>query len=245
MCPSKDQAEGPSKRQGVPPATPNANADLTLPRLSWTSDRFADVIDSVSSETGVAEKVLLELDDPTHPADPDYGAPIPVQRPTVIPKFDPLQYAEASEFRERMPTFTDDAALEQARLQSFPTNAPPPPRRPLSTLPGPRSNPPDSFVEADVGEDEIESLPPDDQVVILRAHLMPITRVPELARPLSELGDALADPKAAYVLGFVDGILPLETIIDVTGLPELETLRVLDRLINQGLVVFSVTYSRR
>ena len=54
---------------------------------------------------------------------------------------------------------------------------------------------------------------------------------------MTELGALLEDPKTAYVLGFVDGLLPLETIIDVTGLPELETLRVLDRMIAQSIVI--------
>jgi hypothetical protein len=65
-----------------------------------------------------------------------------------------------------------------------------------------------------------------------------MTRVPALAKELSELGPMLSDPKTAYVLGFVDGILPLEIIVEVTGLPELDTLRVLDRMISQSVVVF-------
>jgi len=59
-----------------------------------------------------------------------------------------------------------------------------------------------------------------------------------LAREMKQLGGMLEDPKTAYVLGFVDGILPLETIIEVTGLPELDTLRILDRMVAQSVVVF-------
>jgi hypothetical protein len=189
----------------------------------------------VSRTPGDAKKDLLELDDPAHPEDVGSG---PVPCPTVIPTFDPRQYAEDSEIRERMPTFTDEPALEQARLQSFPTNAPPP-RRAMSTLPGPlAASPRDSSAEIDVGEDDIDALAPDEQIAILRARLMPLTRVPVLAQQLSEVGAALEDPKTAYVIGFVDGLLPLDTIIDVTGLPELDTLRVLDRLVGQGIVIF-------
>jgi hypothetical protein len=198
----------------------------------------------VSSEPGDAKRDLLELDDPALD-DGIASGPVPVPRPTVIPTFDPRQYAEESEIRERMPTLTDESVLEQARLQSFPTNAPPP-RRPMSTVPGPLvSNPRDSSAEIDVGEDDIDALGVDEQVAILRARLMPLTRVPALSQSPGELGAALEDPKTAYVVGFVDGLLPLETIIEVTGLPELDTLRVLDRLVGQGIVTFRPSIARR
>ena len=188
---------------------------------------------------------LLELDDPTsHGGSEPPGAesgvnPLPI--PTIIPQYDPSQYAEESEIRERMPTLTDETALEHARLQSLPSNMPPP-RRPMSTVPGPLldagRNPRDSSVEIDTGEEDLESLDASEQVTILSSRLAPLTRVPSLARDLVQLGSLLEDPKTAYVLGFVDGLLPLETIIDVTGLPELETLRVLDRMVAQSIVVF-------
>lgn len=196
----------------------------------------------MSSEPGDAKENLLELDDPAQLLDKEFDGPEPVTetvaRPTVIPKYNPPQHAEEAKIRERMSTLTDESALEDARLQSFPTNAPPP-RRPMSTLPGPLvPNPRDSSVEIDVGEDDFDALGAADQVAILRAGLMPLSRVPRLARQLSEMGTALEDPKTAYVVGFVDGILPLETIVDVTGLPELDTLRVLDRLASQGILLF-------
>ena len=195
----------------------------------------------MSGEPRDARKLLTDLDDPSLPGD-DSAPSAP--RPTVIPQFDPLQYAEESEIRERMPTLTDEGALEHARLQSFPTNAPPP-RAPMSTVPGPlTANPRDSSVEIDVGEDDLEALGPDVQIAIFRSHLAPLTRVPVLARKLSEIGAALEDPKTAYVIGFVDGILPLDTIIDVTGLSELDTLRVLDRLVSQGILVFRTSGAR-
>ena len=180
-------------------------------------------------------KKLLDLDEPAvsgHDLVPS------VPRPTVIPKFDPSQFAEDSEIRERMPTLTDEAALEHARLQSLPSNAPPPRSTQRSTMPGPLNNPRDSSVEIDVGEDDFDALGPEVQIEVLRANLSPLGRVPVLARQLSEIGSALEDPKTAYIVGFVDGILPLETIIDVTGLSELDTLRVLDRLVLQGILIF-------
>jgi hypothetical protein len=188
-----------------------------------------------------AKKGLLELDDPAgDPESSDEGAsgervtPIP----TIIPAFSPERYAEETEFRERMPTLTDDTLLEEARLQSLPSNAPPP-RSAVTARPGPpAANPRDSSVEIDTGESDLESLEEGEQVAILTVRLSPLTRVPVLAKELSELGSVVADPKTAYMLGFIDGLLPLETIIEVTGLPELETLRVLDRMISIGVVMF-------
>ena len=86
----------------------------------------------------------------------------------------------------------------------------------------------------------MDSSPPPDPNgrEAIRARLAPLSRVPVLTKSLAELGGSIDDPRTAYVLGFVDGVLPLETIIDVTGLPELETLQILDRLVAQGAITF-------
>ncbi|MDB4941703.1 MAG: hypothetical protein JWP97_1237 [Labilithrix sp.] len=204
----------------------------------------------MSSDRKPAKKGLLELDDPAQSAGaggagkPRYAPrPTPPARPTVIPTFDPRQFAEESEseVRGRMPTITDEAALEEARLQSLVASLPPP-RAAFSTAPASLMGPRDSMpeIEVDVGDANLEDLPPEEQVAILRLRLAPLTRVPVFARPLVEVGAALEDPKTAYVGGFIDGVLPLDTIIDVTGLPELDTLRILDRLASNGAVELRV-----
>src|SRR5262249_4761608 len=85
---------------------------------------------------------------------------------------------------------------------------------------------------------EVDALRPDEQLAILRARLAPMSRVPSLVRQITELGPVIEDPKTAYVLGFIDGLLPLETIIEVAGLPEIQALQILDRAIEQHLVRF-------
>lgn len=155
--------------------------------------------------------------------------------PTLIPAFDPSKYAEEFEVRDRLPTVTDEVALEQARLASLPSR---PPGRGLSTKPPAALDDEPWSVEIDAEEADLEALDPDAQIALLRARLAPLGRVAALARPLTELGPVLQDPKTAYVLGFVDGILPLETVLDVAGLPELDTLRILDHMIDQGVVLF-------
>jgi hypothetical protein len=84
----------------------------------------------------------------------------------------------------------------------------------------------------------IDSTPPQPLASGLRARLSPLDRVPVLAKSIAELGADMREPKTAFVIGFVDGILPLETIVEVTGLPEHETLEILDRLMAQGAIVF-------
>lgn len=85
----------------------------------------------------------------------------------------------------------------------------------------------------------IDSVPPEpDGEAAIRARLAPLHRVPSPAKSIGELGPDLKEPKTAFVLGFVDGVLPLETIIEVTGLPELDTLRILDRLVEAGAIIF-------
>jgi len=154
---------------------------------------------------------------------------------TIIPAYDPSKFAQESEIRERAATITDEVELEQARLASLPSNLPPP-RRPMSTKPA-VSDHVEATVDIDSVEEDLDALGTEEQIAILRANLAPLDRVATLSKSLGELGALLEDPRTAYVLGFVDGILPLETIVDVTGLPELETLRILDHMIDEGIVI--------
>lgn len=113
-------------------------------------------------------------------------------------------------FRDQLSTTPDEDLTEQARLASV----------------------------------MMESMPPravdPNAPQAIRARLSPLDRIPTQAKSIDELADDLKEPKTAFVLGFVDGVLPIETIIEVTGLPELETLRILDRLIAQGAIVFPI-----
>ncbi len=158
-------------------------------------------------------------------------------RPTVIPSFDPRTYAEEFETRERMPTITDESAIEQARLHSFPTNIPPP-QNAASTAP-PGRDPAagrDSIAEIDQNEFDFDALPIEEQIAILTDRLMPFTRVPLRVQPMTR--ELLDDANVVFAVGFVDGVLSLGTIVDVIGLPELEVLRAFDRLVALGIVVF-------
>src|SRR4051812_26995582 len=77
---------------------------------------------------------------------------------------------------------------------------------------------------------------PKARTAALLARLRPLSRVPRLTKTTSELRSLVEDPATAFVLGFIDGILPLAMLVEVTGLPELDVLQVLDSLISDGLV---------
>lgn len=171
-----------------------------------------------------------KLSAPSEP-EPDIEVEVEVELEpgdTVRPVFDVQRYAEDVVGRERLPTMVDEAATEEARIASVLMDSSPP--RPRSSAPE---------IEVAVRYAEVDALDPDQQLAFLRARLAPLTRVPALTRALPELGPVIQDPKTAYLLGFVDGVLPLETIVEVAGLPELEALGILERAIDQKLVVFT------
>jgi hypothetical protein len=176
----------------------------------------------VGSDPRDAKRKLAELDDPDVHVEVTGEAELDDELEsgtvsTTRPQFDVQQLLEASEIRERAPTITDEATTEQARLASVLMDSTPPHMRR-----GPASSP--NLEQETVGA--------------LRMRLSPLTRIPSLQKKLTELGAVLEDPKTAYVLGFVDGILPLETIIEVTGLPEIDTLQALDRCVVAGVIAF-------
>jgi hypothetical protein len=179
----------------------------------------------MGSESRDAKK-LLDVDDAERASEEDEEIESgTLSRDTVRPAFDVERYAEDTVGRERLPTITDEAATEEARIASVLMDSSPP----RATASAPE-------IEIAVRYDEVDALAPDQQLAFLRARLAPMTRVPSLTRKLTELGPVIEDPKTAYILGFIDGILPLETIVEVAGLPELDALRILERAIDQHVI---------
>jgi hypothetical protein len=58
-----------------------------------------------------------------------------------------------------------------------------------------------------------------------------IQAIPRLVRPMQDLD---LDQRSGVVCSFVDGASTIEDIIDVSGVPKLEVLRILDDLVAQG-----------
>ena len=64
----------------------------------------------------------------------------------------------------------------------------------------------------------------------------PLDRVPVVMVPRDQLRWLSIDHKAGFVLSLVDGVSSLEMIIDVSGMPELDTLRILSELAQQRII---------
>jgi hypothetical protein len=68
------------------------------------------------------------------------------------------------------------------------------------------------------------------------ARIGPLDRVPTVAVARDQLRWLSIDHKAGFVLSLVDGVSSLEMIIDVSGMPELDTLRILSELAQQRII---------
>src|SRR6185369_15418844 len=64
----------------------------------------------------------------------------------------------------------------------------------------------------------------------------PLDRVPTVAVPRDQLRWLSIDHRAGFVLSLVDGVSSLEMILDVSGMPELDTLRILSELAQQRII---------
>ncbi len=71
---------------------------------------------------------------------------------------------------------------------------------------------------------------------VFQAFLGDLERQPQLARPLRELARAPISPRAAFLLSRVDGMLTLDEILDVSGMPRLEAYRHLCQLYLRGIL---------
>jgi hypothetical protein len=68
--------------------------------------------------------------------------------------------------------------------------------------------------------------------------LGPLDRVPLVAIPREQLRWLTIDHRAGFILSHVDGISNLEEIIDISGMPELDALRILSELAQQRIIAF-------
>ena len=76
----------------------------------------------------------------------------------------------------------------------------------------------------------------DTIMTIYQSYLGDLERQPHLARPLHELGTTPIGPRAAFLLSRIDGMLSLDEILDVSGMPRLEAYRHLSQLFLRGIL---------
>lgn len=71
---------------------------------------------------------------------------------------------------------------------------------------------------------------------VFQGFLGDLQRTPMLARPLHELAAAPISPRAAFLLSRVDGLLSIDEILDVSGMPRMEAYRYLCQLFLRGIL---------
>jgi hypothetical protein len=71
---------------------------------------------------------------------------------------------------------------------------------------------------------------------VFQQYLGNLQRQPTLARPLHELASAPIGPRAAFLLSRIDGMLSIDEVLDVSGMPRLEAYRHLCQLFLHGIL---------
>jgi hypothetical protein len=70
------------------------------------------------------------------------------------------------------------------------------------------------------------------------ARLGPLDRVPVVNMPPEQLRWMSIDQRAAFLIHHIDGMSTLEMILDVSGMPTLDAMRILTELVQQRVLVF-------
>lgn len=68
--------------------------------------------------------------------------------------------------------------------------------------------------------------------------LGPLDRVPLVAVTRDQMRWLTIDHRAGFILSHVDGISNLEEIVDISGMAELDALRILSELVQQRIISF-------
>jgi hypothetical protein len=70
------------------------------------------------------------------------------------------------------------------------------------------------------------------------ARIGQLDRVPIVMVPRDQLRWLSIDHRAGFVLSLIDGVSSAEMILDVSGMPELDALRILSELVQQRIISF-------
>jgi len=99
----------------------------------------------------------------------------------------------------------------------------------------------ESILEEDPDNSEAQKCVESCRTVLERmyaARIGPLDRVPFVAVPPEQLKWLSIDHRAGFVLSHVDGACSLEQILDVSGMPTLDALRILYELAQQRVIAF-------
>jgi hypothetical protein len=177
----------------------------------------------------------------------------------------PKSLSEASLDRAQLLSLANDSpvdgdALDLIDQQSVPTATAPAAPAPPPSNPNDGSDPDrdmrDRFSLGDysgalvVAESILEERPDDIEALryaescrnvlaqMYTARIGPLDRVPFIAVPRDQLKWLSIDHRAGFVLSHVDGISSIEQILDVSGMPALDSLRILYELAQQRVIGF-------
>ena len=138
-------------------------------------------------------------------------------RPTLTPPFDPEAFARESESKLRISAPARPPDLGSGVMVRRP------PTKPLA-----RED--NSFDDFDDFDRITTQVPAEPIAAITRA------TVPTLSMPPDRIRDAQLDHRAGFILSHVDGISDVETILDVSGMPEADVMRILRDLATKGII---------
>ncbi len=99
----------------------------------------------------------------------------------------------------------------------------------------------DRRLEQNPGDDEALQVRDQCRAVLIQmysARLGSLDRVPVIIVPQEQLRWMSIDQRAAFMLHHIDGVSTLEMILDVSGMPLLEAMRILTELLQQRVVTF-------
>jgi hypothetical protein len=71
---------------------------------------------------------------------------------------------------------------------------------------------------------------------LFQGYLGDLDRTPQLAKPLHELSKEPISPRAAFLLSRIDGMITIDELLDVSGMPRLEAYRHLCQLFLRGIL---------
>ncbi len=97
----------------------------------------------------------------------------------------------------------------------------------------------ESLLDEDRGNKEAKACVQTCQAALQEVYLRrlgSLNQVPVLVLSLCELRDAALDHRSGFLLSLMDGVSTFEMILDVSGMPQLEALRVVLGLVQQGVI---------
>lgn len=205
----------------------------------------------------VIESPKLDMSTSPPPADaPDEDPVLEVSHEPggmVNLDLDDIEHLEApTRQRDKLPSMTNEVTSEASAepqttplpVEKAPSKKPPPGEREMND----RVSVGDYSGALEIAEAILAEKPNDTAAracaencrTVLRkmyaARIGPLDRVPSVAVARDQLRWLSIDHKAGFVLSLVDGVSSLEMIIDVSGMPELDTLRILSELAQQRII---------